>query len=80
MDIDEVNEEDFYMDEVEVEEVVAAVVVAVAVVVEAMKQEVITIVTTIMEGRIAIMDLIHQILQETLHLKKSWILFKIMYG
>ena len=46
----------------------------------AVEEEAITIVTTTMEGRIKIMELIHKILQETLHLKKSWILFKIMYG
>ena len=51
-----------------------------AVLVEAVEEEAITIVTTTMEGRIKIMELIHKILQETLHLKKSWILFKIMYG
>ena len=45
-----------------------------------MEEEAITIVTTKMEGRITIMELIHQILQETLHLKKSQLLFKLMYA
>ena len=60
------------MDKVEVEE---ADVVTVEVVVEAVEEEAIRIVTTTMEGRITIMELIHQILQETLHLKKSQLLF-----
>ena len=59
-DLDEVKEEDLDMDKVEAEE---AVVVAVVVVVEDMEDESITIVTTTMEGRITIMELIHKILQ-----------------
>ena len=65
------------MDKVEVEE---ADVVTVEVVVEAVEEEAIRIVTTTMEGRIIIMDLIHQILLENLHLRKSWLLFKVMFG
>ena len=47
------------------EEEVKAYVVDVVVVVEAVGEEVITIVTKTMEGIITIMDLIHQILRET---------------
>ena len=53
---------------------------AVVVVVEAAQEEAIEIVTTTMEGKITIMELIHQILRENLHLKKSQLLFKLMYG
>ena len=45
-----------------------------------MEVDPITIVTTTMEGRITIMELIHKILRETLHLKKSQLLFNIMHG
>ena len=54
--------------------------VSVAVVLEAVEEEAITIVTTTMEGRITIMELIRQILREFLHLKKSRLFFKIMHG
>ena len=54
-------------------------VVAVAVVVEAMEEEAITIIATTMKGRIIIMDFIHQILRETLHLNNYRLLFKLMY-
>ena len=53
---------------------------AVVVVVKDVEEEVITIVTTTIEGRITIMELIYKILQGTLHLKKSQILFRLMYG
>ena len=80
LDMDKVNEKDLDMDEVEVEEAVEAAVVAVAVVVEAVEEYAIIIVTTTMEGRITIMELIHQILRENLHLNESRLLFKLMYG
>ena len=78
LDMDKLKEE--YLDMEKVEEAVEAAVVAVVVVVEAVEEYAIIIVTTTMEGRITIMELIHQILRETLHLKKSQLLFKIMYG
>ena len=78
--MDKVKKEYLDMDKVEVEEAVETAVVAVAVVVEAVEEEAIAIVTTKMGGRIKIMELIHHILQETLHQKKYWILFKLMYG
>ena len=53
---------------------------AVAVMVEAVVEEAITIVTTTMEGRIIIMELIHHILREILHLNKSQLLFHLIYG
>ena len=53
---------------------------AVAVVAEAVEEEVITIVTTTIECRITIMELIYHILRGTLHLEKSQLLFKVMYG
>ena len=80
LDMDKVKEEDLDRDEVEVEEAVEAALVDVAVMVDALEEEAIAIVTTTMEGRITIMELIHQILQENLHLKKFQILFKLMYG
>ena len=67
-------------DEDEVEEAVEAAMVVVVVMVEAMEEEKIKIVKTTMEVRITIMDLIHQILLENLHLRKSWLLFKVMFG
>ena len=75
-------EEDIYLDtdEVDVEEAVEAALVAVSVVVESVEEEVITIVTTTIEGRITIMELIYWILRGTLKLKKSQLLFKLMYG
>ena len=66
--------------EVEAEQAVEASVVSVSFVVVAVEEEAITIVTTTMEGRITIMELIHKILRETLHLKKSQLLFNIMHG
>ena len=93
LDMDEVTEEDLDryevkeeyldMDEVEAEEAeeaVEATVFALTVVVEAVEEESIKILKTTMEGRITIMELINQILRETLHLKKSQLLFKLMYG
>ena len=80
LDMDKVKEEDLDRDEVEVDEAVEAALVDVAVMVDALEEEAIAIVTTTMEGRITIMELIHQILQENLHLKKFQILFKLMYG
>ena len=53
---------------------------ALAVVVEGVEKESITIVTTTLKGRVTIMELIHQILREPLHLKKYQLLFKLMYG
>ena len=53
---------------------------AVVVVVEAMEKEAIIIVTTTIEGRIKIMELIHRILRGNLHLKKSQHLFKLTFG
>ena len=78
--MDEVEEVDLDIDKVNVEEVVEAAMVFVAVLVEAMEEEGITIVKTTIEGRITIMELIYQILQGTLHLNKSQLLFKLMYG
>ena len=66
LDMDEVKEEDLDKEYAEVEEEVKAYVVDVVVVVEAVGEELITIVTKTMEGIITIMDLIHQILRETL--------------
>ena len=80
LNMDKVKEEDVDMDKVEVEKAVEAVVVAVAVVVETVEEEAIKIFTTTIEGRITIMELIHWILQGTLHMKKSQLLFKLMYG
>ena len=57
-----------------------AAVVSVVVVVGAVEEHRITIITTTMEGRITIMELIHQILQENLHLNKSQLLFNLMHG
>ena len=71
---------DLDMDEVEVVEAAVVAVVDVTVMVEAVEEEAITIVTTTTEGRITIMELIHRTLRETLHLNKSQLLFKIMYG
>ena len=60
--MEKVREEDLDMDKVEVEEALKAAVVAVAVVVEDVEEEKITTFKTTTEGRIAFMDLIHQIL------------------
>ena len=54
--------------------------VSVAIVVEAFEEEAITTITKQLGGIITIIELIHQILQENLHLKKSQLLFKLMYG
>ena len=70
LDMDEVKEEDLDLDEVEVEEAVDMAVATVAVMVEAVEEEAITIVTTKMEGKITIKELIHQILRENLHVKR----------
>ena len=78
--MDVVKEEYLDTDENEVEEAVEAAMVVVVVMVEAMEEEKIKIVKTTMEVRITIMDLIHQILLENLHLRKSWLLFKVMFG
>ena len=51
-----------------------------AVVVESVEEEVITIVTTTIEGRITIIELIYWILRGTLHLNKYQLLFKLMCG
>ena len=59
---------DLDMDKVEVVEAAVVAVVDVTVMVEAVEEEAITIVTTTTEGRITIMELIHWILQENLHL------------
>ena len=80
LNMDKVKEEDVDMEKVEVEKAVEAVVVAVAVVVETVEEEAIKIFTTTIEGRITIMELIHWILQGTLHMKNSQLLFKLMYG
>ena len=69
LDMEKLKEEDFDMDKLEVEEAVEVDVVDVDVVVGAVEEEAIIIVTTTMEGRITIMELIHQILREILHLK-----------
>ena len=61
--MDEVKEVDLDMDEVEVEEVVEAAVVLVKVLVKAVKEKVIVIVTTTIEVRSTIMELIYRILQ-----------------
>ena len=76
LDVNEVKEGDLDMNKVRLEEAVEAVVVAM----EDVEKEVIIIATTKIEDRITIMELIHWILQGTLHLKKSQLLFKIRYG
>ena len=68
LDMDEVKEEYFDMNEVEAEDAVENSMVAVVAVVRVVEEESITILTTKMEGRITTMELIHHILQETLHL------------
>ena len=80
LDMDQMKGGDLDMDEVEVEEAVLADVMDVAVMVVEVEEESITIVTTTMEGRITIMEVIHQISREKFHLKKSRLLFKLMYG
>ena len=79
-EVTEKEEVDSDTDEVDVEEAVEAALVAVAVVVESVEEEVITIVTTTIEGRITIIEFIYWILQGTLHLNKYQLLFKIMCG
>ena len=78
--MEEEEEIDLDTDEVDVEEAVEAALVAVAVVVESVEEEVITIVTTTIEGRITIIEFIYWILRGTLHLNNYQLLFKIMCG
>ena len=71
--MEKVEEIDLDMDEVKMEYAVEVAVVVVAVVVEAVEEYGITIVTTKIEGRITIMELIYRILRGTLNLEKSHI-------